>query len=37
MGFYVYNVVKAPIGWSLFVDRERSGGYGSKEAALEPD
>jgi hypothetical protein len=32
---YVYNVTKAPIGWSLFRDRERVGGFVSKEAALE--
>ncbi len=35
MGSHVYNVVKAPIGWSLFCDRERIGGYVSSEAALE--
>ena len=35
MSSFVYNVVKAPIGWSLFRDRERIGAYGSKEAALE--
>jgi hypothetical protein len=35
MGSHVYNVVKAPIGWSLFCGRERIGGYVSSEAALE--
>jgi hypothetical protein len=35
MSSFVYNVAKAPIGWSLFRDRERIGAYGSKEAALE--
>jgi hypothetical protein len=35
VGSHVYNVVKAPIGWSLFCDRERIGGYVSNEAALE--
>jgi hypothetical protein len=35
VGSHVYNVVKAPIGWSLFCDRERIGGYASSEAALE--
>ena len=35
MGSHVYNVVKAPIGWSLFCDRERIGGFVSNEAALE--
>jgi hypothetical protein len=35
MGSHVYNVVKAPIGWSLFCDRERVGGYVPSEAALE--
>jgi hypothetical protein len=35
MSSFVYNVVKAPIGWSLFRDRERIGAYGSKEAALD--
>jgi hypothetical protein len=35
MGSHVYNVVEAPIGWSLFCDRERIGGYVSSEAALE--
>src|ERR1700737_4918422 len=35
MGSHVYNVVKAPIGWSLFCDRERVGGCVSREAALE--
>jgi hypothetical protein len=35
MANHVYNVVKAPIGWSLFCDRERIGAYVSSEAALE--
>jgi hypothetical protein len=35
MGSNIYNVVKAPIGWSLFCNRERIGGYVSSEAALE--
>jgi len=35
MGSHVYNIVKAPIGWSLFCDRERIGGYVSSEPALE--
>ena len=35
MGNNVYNVVKAPIGWSLFCNRERIGGYCSSEEALE--
>jgi hypothetical protein len=35
MGNHIYNVVKAPIGWSLFCNRERLGGYVSSEAALE--
>jgi hypothetical protein len=33
---YVYNIVKAPLGWSIFFDGVKIGGiYGSKEAALE--
>jgi hypothetical protein len=35
MGSNVYNVVKAPIGWSLFCNRDRIGGFGSSEEALE--
>ena len=36
MGRSVYNVVKAPVGWVVFLDRVRVGGvYGTKEAALE--
>jgi hypothetical protein len=35
MGQRVYNIVKAPIGWSLFRDRQRLGGHVSAEAALE--
>jgi hypothetical protein len=32
MGRMVYNLTKAPIGWSLFRDRDRIGAY-SREAA----
>ena len=35
MARFVYNVTKAPIGWSLFRGHERVGGFVSKEAALE--
>lgn len=35
MGSHVYNIVRAPIGWSLFCNHERIGGYVSSEAALE--
>jgi hypothetical protein len=36
MAQLVYNVVKAPVGWMLFLDRVRVGGiYGTKEAAFE--
>ena len=35
MGNNIYDVVKAPIGWSLFCNRERIGGYCSSEEALE--
>ncbi len=35
MGERIYNIVKAPIGWSLFRDRQRLGGHVSAEAALE--
>jgi hypothetical protein len=32
----VYNIVKAPLGWSIYCDGVTIGGvYGSKEAALE--
>ncbi|MEA2817387.1 MAG: hypothetical protein QOI93_5103 [Rhodospirillaceae bacterium] len=32
----VYNIVKAPSGWSISCDGVKIGGiYGSKEAALE--
>jgi hypothetical protein len=32
----IYNIVKAPLGWSIFCDGVKIGGvYGSKEAALE--
>jgi hypothetical protein len=31
-----YNVVKAPLGWSIYCDGVKLGGiYGSKEAAFE--
>jgi hypothetical protein len=36
MSTCVYNIVKAPVGWSIFCDGMRIGGvYGTKEAALE--
>ena len=35
MGRHVYNVVRAPIGWSLFRDRIRLGGHVCAEDALE--
>ena len=36
MAISVYNIVKAPMGWSVFCDGTRLGGvYGSKEAGLE--
>jgi hypothetical protein len=32
----IYNIIKAPLGWSIFCDGVKLGGvYGSKEAALE--
>jgi hypothetical protein len=32
----IYNIVEAPMGWSIFCDGVKIGGvYGSKEAALE--
>jgi hypothetical protein len=32
----IYNIVKAPSGWSVYCDGVTIGGdYGSKEAALE--
>jgi hypothetical protein len=32
----VYKLVKAPVGWILFLDDQRVGGvYGTKEAAFE--
>jgi hypothetical protein len=32
----IYNIVKAPSGWSIYCDGAMLGGnYGSKEAALE--
>jgi hypothetical protein len=36
MADLVYNLVKAPVGWVLFLDDVRVGGvYGTKEAAFE--
>ena len=36
MGTVVYDIVKAPMGWTLLCDRVRVGGlYATKEAALE--
>jgi hypothetical protein len=36
MADQVYNVVKAPVGWVVHLDRVRIGGvYGTKEAAFE--
>jgi hypothetical protein len=35
MGQRVYDIVKAPIGWSLFRDRQRLGSHVSAGAALE--
>jgi hypothetical protein len=35
MGCCIYYITKAPIGWSLFRDRERLGGHGSFASALE--
>jgi hypothetical protein len=34
MGRHVYDIVKAPIGWSLFRDRERLGSHVCAEDAL---
>jgi hypothetical protein len=32
----IYNIVKAPLGWSIYSDDVKLGGiYGSKEAAFE--
>jgi xanthine dehydrogenase molybdopterin-binding subunit B len=32
----IYKLVKAPVGWILFLDDQRVGGvYGTKEAAFE--
>jgi hypothetical protein len=36
MADLVYNLVKGPVGWVLFIDGTRAGGvYGTKEAAFE--
>jgi CO/xanthine dehydrogenase Mo-binding subunit len=36
MADLVYNLVKGPVGWVLFLDGARIGGvYGTKEAAFE--
>ena len=36
MAQLIFNVVKAPVGWVVYVDRVRIGGfYGTKEAAFE--
>ena len=36
MADLIYNLVKAPVGWVLFLDGERVNGvYGTKEAAFE--
>ena len=36
MTILVYNIVKAPLGWSIYGDGIKIGGvYGSKEAAFE--
>ena len=36
MGTVVFDIVKAPMGWTLLCDRVRVGGlYATKEAALE--
>jgi hypothetical protein len=36
MASCVYNVIKAPIGWSIYCDDVKMGGvYGTREAALE--
>jgi hypothetical protein len=36
MADLVYNLVKGPVGWVLFIDGTRTGGvYGTKEAAFE--
>jgi CO/xanthine dehydrogenase Mo-binding subunit len=36
MADLIYNVVKAPVGWMLFLDGVRVGGvYGTKDAAFE--
>jgi hypothetical protein len=36
MARLIFSVVKAPVGWVVYVDRVRAGGvYGTKEAAFE--
>jgi hypothetical protein len=36
MAQLIFNVVKAPVGWVVYIDRVRIGGvYGTKEAAFE--
>jgi hypothetical protein len=36
MADQAYNVVKAPVGWVVYLDRVRLGGvYGTKETAFE--
>jgi hypothetical protein len=36
MADLVYNLLKGPVGWVLFLDGERVGGvYGTREAAFE--
>ena len=36
MADLIYNVIKAPVGWVVYLDSVRLGGvYGTKEAAFE--
>jgi len=35
MADLVYNMVNGPVGWVLFLEDERVGGVGTKEAASE--
>jgi hypothetical protein len=36
MTISIYNITKAPLGWSIYCDGVKIGGvYGSKEAAFE--